>query len=210
MSELILSYGLLNKQTTGNYVRQFLKSCKNHVCIYCGMQFVAFKYHISENNKMYPCCQLCYMISHYQTKFSKFLIVCQSKISQLNIIKRTISFIRTYHKNPSITDIDPETIKINIFAKNFITMHINSDKNMNNIDICNIKLFYKNLNISSVVYHESIYEHNIFSDEEILNNNKYENDKNCPHKIKKSKSQNIQKNTIDMLVRWNQGMNANI
>jgi len=135
---------------------------------------------------------LCFIITNYRSSFSKCLCVCNSTLSQELIVHNTIEYVRTNHKIPQITDIDPNSVLTNTRVKTFISDHQND----------NLKLFYtKHIDMGQIIYEKisSIYDNNILIDE----SDELKDDINLSPSESVSSTMQIQNNTFDMIIRWN-------
>lgn len=110
-----LIYGMVERNTyttkQKQSMRRFCHKQLNPMCIYCGGTYrkVSGCTQI-DSGSLKPCCQLCYIITHFIPNYSKMLIICKSVMPQIEIIRLTVDFIHKYKKAPSITDIDENAV----------------------------------------------------------------------------------------------------
>lgn len=154
--EIILSchYSYLNRYPilSQNKKQDIKKKCKN-TCSYCGGMYKYYRY-IEEDTV----CPFCYMILNLNDMDNDKLILCYSKLSQLDIIRMTTKYIFDNDKIPYPQIIDPniQLIPLSIMELSCALM----DNKLPNI-FDNYKIFINhNFNIGyikSVVFDNSIF-----------------------------------------------------
>lgn len=117
---LELTYGMIKKHSN-KQKRLMKKLCRTHtpaICSYCGGIFKRLDFCVY--NKTYNlCCQLCHIIVNFNISDSKKIKIYDSKLSQLEIIRKTSDYIYLNRKFPSIEDIDINASIINIKSITF-------------------------------------------------------------------------------------------
>lgn len=164
-----------------NDFKKIMTSYNKHMtaCSYCGFMYKNISFCSSHGfnsdgsfngELIFPCCELCHIITTYSQKFIHSVIVCESNLSQLKINQLTTKFIIDNKKNPSIFDIDKNAIKTTINATKFYSnVEKFSDK---------MRLFFIDLNLSKIVLnvrnekneHVQHITYNMFNDDPIFEN----------------------------------------
>lgn len=126
----IFSYNVNDKTNTlttddKRQIRKINQKMTKFKCYYCGNVFFSqckierhiktpfgseqnnSDEHTTRNDVRYEqCCQMCFVLTNYSTKYSKYIKIFESDMSQYTIIKNTIDFIRKYKNVPKYIDID--------------------------------------------------------------------------------------------------------
>lgn len=141
-----LQYGIIDKDTYTTKQKQTMRRhcCKllNPTCVYCGGTYRKAYGCTYIGESLKPCCQLCYIITHFIPNYSKMLLICKSTMSQLEIIRSTVDFIHKYKKAPAITDIDENAASTQETPTHFFKAYINAS-DQEKINICKrYKIFY--------------------------------------------------------------------
>lgn len=97
-----LTYSLAGTQTNGKI------EVENIYCSYCGFQPPKIRYYHQIEDECLGCCLLCHMLVDYKPAYSKRMKICVSKLSQIEIIERTICYVREHKTLPKYTDIDED------------------------------------------------------------------------------------------------------
>lgn len=77
-------------------------------CSYCGGKFRRNMRQVIIGTKKYTCCDMCYYITHINYGARGNLCVCYSKMSQYDIIKKTIDYIKENDIIPFFNEIDKD------------------------------------------------------------------------------------------------------
>lgn len=185
---LPLKYGLNNEVSSCTYEqKQQIKSLYENetctICSRCGGEFYKMYQYIISDDKIIPFCQLCYIITHYTPKNSKMLSIGKTNLSQLEINRKTIEFIKGNRKIPEIIEVDPN-VEITYFHP------IQFYKDPTNTKFKNCKIFFTNgIDLSKILLvHSTI---NDFDDYEIIDNDYKKTVIDDPHDI------------ILLLEKWN-------
>lgn len=95
-------------------------------CYYCKSKYSKLDTVVLGNNvdetSMLLCCKVCKMIKECSYKNQKDLVLCWSKVSQVDIVSETTKYVRKYNKIPKITEIDPEAKQLNLSLIEFIEL----------------------------------------------------------------------------------------
>jgi len=127
-----------------------IKQCDS-ICIYCGGKYKKYLYCIHldgdpnnfESDNINIACKLCYMITNinYFTNSGQ-LILMYSKISQIDIVRKTIDNIIKFGSVPTFDSIDPDVEIPEISLVEYITIICNYKKTKINVDFTNYKIFF--------------------------------------------------------------------
>jgi hypothetical protein len=106
-----------------------VKNNSNDKCAYCNLEHTKmtciFK-NKKENNldheNMILCCDLCSKIVQCKYAYQKDFVLCWSKISQVEIVKRSIKYIKKYGKVPDIKTIDSNAKKLQLSLIEFLDL----------------------------------------------------------------------------------------
>lgn len=91
-----------------------------YICRYCGAYYQKYMIAISLANdddhkfslgNIEICCRACYLITHINYGFNDEMILCRSKLSQLDIVKKTIDYVILNRNIPDIKMIDSNAQK---------------------------------------------------------------------------------------------------
>ena len=98
---------------------------KGSTCDYCGGQYQKNMNMISLDGSLKKksirlTCKLCHMIVDCLYQYQKELVLCWSKTSQLDIVRKSIDHIKKTGTPPSIKDIDPDAKKLDLSLIEFI------------------------------------------------------------------------------------------
>lgn len=144
-----IQFGIQNENINSyNMRRQIMKLCNIKPffsCCYCGIKFNNTLYGIQHNETILLCCQLCYIVTNFSHLHSSMTMIGTSQLSQKEINKRTVEYVRKNKICPSIIEIDGEAKPLNLKPSKFFndTQQFHNAKVFfnNNIDIS--ALFYK-------------------------------------------------------------------
>lgn len=144
-------------------------------CYFCESKInLQLTYH---DDKIINSCPLCHIVVNYCKEYIYHSILCHTKLSQLEIIKKTWEFYNSKGYVPKPTEIDPNTkiIKIPTFIfanfrdkkyfQNFCVFFTNKIENMLTDDIDDIFTPSKDKKIMDILDYFDIPEY-IFTDEE--------------------------------------------
>ena len=125
---------IINKKINHKEIRDELIKNTNSTCQYCGgnyskfLQCVPSKKKNSENIIEYEiCCRLCYIINHINFGFDKDIILVNSNIPQLTIIRQTVDYYLKNDKipNPKIIDFNATLVPFSIMEfSNFLNNNL--------------------------------------------------------------------------------------
>jgi hypothetical protein len=133
------TYTIKQKQS----MRRFCCKQLNPICVYCGGTYrKASGCTRIDSGSLKPCCQLCYVITHFIPNYAKMLIICKSVMPQLEIIRSTVDFIHKYKKAPSITDIDGNAICTPDTPTHFFKAYMSASDNERHEVFEQYKIFY--------------------------------------------------------------------
>ena len=166
---------LYYKPKVANLDRNKILKKVNYTCRTCGgtyKTYLILTYVLKENCfDMY--CNACHIITHLNTGLSNGIDIYYSKLSQLDIIKKTIDYIIINQKSPDPKLIDPliKESPLSLFE------YINLLDNIND-EFSDYKIFFtENFNINFIMHNYGII--NPFVDDKEENNeenNEEEND----------------------------------
>lgn len=124
-----------------------LNKTKNS-CRYCGGRYSKYLicFHLDKdgsNNKMENldmCCKMCYIITNLNYGHFDDIILCWSKMSQLDIVKNTINYVLQKHRLPTIEDIDKNAKKLSLSVIELCSALLENEKIFPEIE--NYKIFF--------------------------------------------------------------------
>jgi len=113
--------------------RNIWKSTFNNVakkakgkCFYCRSKYSKLEAIIIgkkvDETTMILCCKVCKMIKECSYKNQKDLVLCWSKVSQIDIVSETTKYVRKNNRIPKITEIDPDAKQIQLSLIEFIEL----------------------------------------------------------------------------------------
>jgi len=122
----------------------------NYTCVYCGGKYQKYMYCVRKDKSsskdiknLISCCRLCYICTHFNYLFFEEVVLCRSKMQQVDIIRKTVDYILANNSIPSIIDIDANAEQINMSVYNFINLI--SLYEIHNISIIkDFKVFFTN------------------------------------------------------------------
>lgn len=164
MSDDMFKYGIMPKydKELKNKIRSFCRSVPIVGCIHCGYIYKNPGYCIIIDDELQHCCQLCSIVTEFRPIDSQLVEVCESNMSQLEIIKKTVDYISKYKKMPFIENIDAAAKKTKIKPMKLITSFTKNTKDHEDViikvdkktqfAISKLKLFFTNeINIANIV-----------------------------------------------------------
>lgn len=171
---------------------------KNILCCFCGNTYKKLNFcviHNNNNKNIYKqCCQLCFIVNCYCESYSKMVTVCESSMSQIDIIQATTKYIIENNNIPSPCDIDKKCHTINLHPNIFF-------RNINEVDnYDNYRIFYTqfvDIPRITINYGISNKDCSLFDDE--ISTTKNNTAVNIEHLIRK--------NTKDFISRINEKIN---
>jgi hypothetical protein len=94
----------------------------NYTCRYCNGKYMKYLQCIhldndSHNNNLSNldlCCHACYIITHINSVYNNEIQPCWSKLSQLDIVRKSVDFVVKNNKIPSVLDIDSDAKQIDL------------------------------------------------------------------------------------------------
>ena len=92
---------------------------------------------ISGKNK--ECCKMCYIVNNINNNINQILL-CHSTLSQSEIVKKTVEFIKLFRRHPKIKEIDKNAKNINLSIIELIFLLNNIDSKPPFFD--NYKIFF--------------------------------------------------------------------
>lgn len=78
------------------------------ICAYCGGKYFYNMRRINVNEKDYICCDICYHITRISAAPFNSIQLCFSKLSQEEIVQKTVSYIIKYDNIPLFPEIDKD------------------------------------------------------------------------------------------------------
>jgi hypothetical protein len=127
-------------------MRRFCSKQVNPTCVYCGGSYrKVYGCNIDDMTHMFPVCQLCHIVTQFVPIYSKMLTICESKMSQLDIVRTTVNFIHTKKIIPTVYDIDSKASIIKITPTQFFKTRSNNPTEY--------KIFYtKNIDVTNIIF----------------------------------------------------------
>jgi len=107
-------------------------------CVYCGGIYKKNMRTVNTNNKKYICCDICYSVTHINAISDKYIVLCHSKKSQLDIVRDTVNYISENNVIPFFNEIDKNAklIPISLIEySNVLASNINLPSFTNNYKI---------------------------------------------------------------------------
>lgn len=119
-----------NKFDKWNSVRKAVLIKRNNICRFCGGTFNKYLTVIpidkNTNNKSTDnldiCCRACYMITHLNYGVFRQLLVIMSKLSQVDIVRKSLEYLTKHGITPSVDKIDPNAKKVPISLLEYISL----------------------------------------------------------------------------------------
>jgi len=175
---------IISKKIWINIRMQVLKKY-NYTCRYCGGRYQKYLQCIhlngdnSNNNldNLDVCCHLCYLVNNINASFNNEIELFVSKLSQLDIVRKTVDYIIKTGEIPKPNEIDKNIsrVKISLYELSNLLIEYNYEDMpvymLKFIDNCKI-FFTKNTNIKFI-------ESNICSIKSLFD----DNDKNIIKKM---------------------------
>jgi hypothetical protein len=126
--------------------------CRNYtpaVCAFCGGTYKKLQKCFSDGSditikNLKHCCSICNSLIAFTTPQSKYMKLCVSQLSQLDIIRKTVDYIIKHKTCPDIETIDDEAEEYDISCGKFISDPTNKKYK-------NMKIFFPKLDISKVL-----------------------------------------------------------
>lgn len=144
---MCLSYDTLKNFRAGKSKYIQMKKLMSFQCAYCGGVYSAafgfdeISYSRADSQPLHMTyCQLCRIITRYTPKQSNMVMMCESDIAQIDIIRMTVEFIITNKQHPTISDIDPHAGKPRKMSSKFARIENGTHKifYISHLDIANI------------------------------------------------------------------------
>lgn len=90
----------------------------NNRCRYCGGGYSKYLicFYLTKD-RLDVCCRMCYTLTHLNYNMCcslDELILCYSKLDQLDILRKTVNFTIKTNTVPNVLDIDPQARKLNL------------------------------------------------------------------------------------------------
>ncbi len=170
--DLTVSIGNINHISTTSDVNRWKNLRKSalekfkHICLYCGGKYNKYLFCVPSSNSiddLTVMCKLCYMITHINYNFCNELMLCHSKLTQVDIVRKTVDFIIKEQKVPGVADLDKDAkiVPLSLMELSNILTNNKLPKIMKD----NYKIFVTcNLDTSFVEYNKIIRP--LFIDEE--------------------------------------------
>ena len=98
------TYGKINNRET------YLKSA-NYKCEYCGGKYTKYLTVVTINEVIRVQCRFCFVLMHINSFFIKEFVLASSKLSQRDIVRKTVEYISKKNSIPYPHEID-QTAKI--------------------------------------------------------------------------------------------------
>lgn len=146
-----LDYGFAQKHDheTQIKIRAFCRKGPTTHCVHCGGVYKNPSYCRYIDEKFYHCCQLCNIITEFKPIDTHMVLICKSDLLQLDIIKKTVTYVAKYKMVPKILDIDPHATLTKIKPVKFFKL-----RDANDEKITDHKVFFtSDINIANIVLH---------------------------------------------------------
>ncbi len=122
---LNISIGCLNSKQKKKFIKDKLLKKFNYTCRYCGGRYIKYL-RCTDNN---ICCYPCYIITHINYDFDEEVVICWSKMEQVDIVKKTVDGFINDGKIPEPYEIDKgaKRIKLSTMELSNIFVYIGED-----------------------------------------------------------------------------------
>lgn len=149
-----------------NDVESITYNPKTKICDLCKEQYKKIFSLLTRDNRVYNMCGLCKIAYVYSKSDSYKCILMMSKMSQNEIIKRTVGVFNSCGHIASPREIDPKAKRLNISTQNTRCLMSMDEDVAKRLKKKNIKVFFTpDINLSSMIVR------NIFSAKATYNNN---------------------------------------
>lgn len=98
-----------------------------YCCSYCGGKYLKYLIGVYVNDSVQILCRACYLINNINMGFNNEIILCYSKLSQLDIVKKTVNHIIDTDEIPTPTEIDKNSKMINLSIMELSNLLLNID-----------------------------------------------------------------------------------
>ena len=162
------------------------------VCELCDIRYQKLIKVTTSNSSEYNLCELCKAVWVYDKNDTYKIVMLQSSLDQVEIIKKTVNLFNTNGCIPSPSEIDPDTKSINMSSQNLKYILFHNKELGKTFSNKNFKIF-----ITPDVNMDKIVIRNMFSQSNVINNGYWENIKQMdtykiPKKIKKKINEYVQ------------------
>ena len=105
------------------------KRKNNNFCYFCGFNFDdnSVNTYLHEKKKIIKTCCLCNIVSNFKIHNIEDVLIGISKLSQVEIIQKTIKYIIKNDEFPRIYDIDENAKLVNVMSYKFVKYYEKSD-----------------------------------------------------------------------------------
>src|SRR5690606_2473607 len=97
-------------------------------CYFCGgfypKYMICFK---SDKDKLDTACRLCHIVTHLNHNYQNEIVLCYSKMSQLDIVRKTVDKTVELGTVPSILEVDPKAKLIDLSIYEFANILISKN-----------------------------------------------------------------------------------
>ena len=106
------------------YIEEDEPDVDSKKCYFCKYKFQVgkepLKTLLHKSKKIIKTCMLCHMILNFKGKYTEECLVYASKLTQLEIITKTIKYMEKNKKMPKIKDLDKEAVHAEISSFHFV------------------------------------------------------------------------------------------
>lgn len=116
-----------NQQIFETHKQEILDKSHN-VCSYCGGKYKKLSQCVFSNkskptkSNMVACCTFCYIVSNFSSYYIQHIEIRQSKMTQLQIIRKTSNYIFQNNCIPTPEQVDPKVEPSTILANQYFVM----------------------------------------------------------------------------------------
>ncbi len=107
----------INNKSKGNdWSKKRLEAlvANDYTCTFCGAKYLKYLIGIPCNDDIKISCRACYLITHINMGFNNEIMLCYSKLSQTDIVKKTVNYIIKNDTVPLPTEIDENARLVNL------------------------------------------------------------------------------------------------
>lgn len=124
-----LKLNLFNiSENTENYDETNLDK---NICSFCGVKSGTNLTVCLKNKKQkINSCYMCRIIANFNSCHTNELILCKSKMKQVDIVKNSYDYFKTHSKMPPINEIDKDAKRVNCSVLKFILIRNHSKKKL--------------------------------------------------------------------------------
>ena len=132
-----------------NIRREILNRDGSHCC-FCGIHYNKYLicFHLDKDTKnddydnLRMACRPCYMITHLNFQFNYELILCWSKISQIDIVRKTVNYAHKKLTIPEINRVDADALRLPLSLFEFLELLSHNEIDDLPPEMSNYKIFF--------------------------------------------------------------------